>query len=207
VWGAAATCFASAWLLPNVGHGTIEEQRARLPPAAECDDEIVAGIWRSHTYSTTFGWNVFTLTIRRVADQPNQLIGTITNHEWDGSPTDSEPLPCSQQTGTEWIVSMDARGSVTADNQIYFGGVGQWRLDQTVCNAGPGGYYLDNFTGIIDPAILEFQAVNNDGGYAVNEPAVFRRIRCPPVESAQSPSVNPVPPSFYPDMRSGCSPL
>jgi hypothetical protein len=205
-WSAAAFCFAAAWLLPNRSRGTIEEQRARLPPAAECEDEIVAGVWRSHTYSPQYqDWTVFTLTIRRVPGAPSQLQGTITNHHWDGNPQDEETPPCSQQIGREWFVSMDARGWVDERNQIYFGGIGQWRLDQVTCRGGPGGYNLDNFTGVIDPAILEFQAVNNDGGRAVDEPAVFRRIRCPPAESAESPSVNPVPPAFYPELGRGCS--
>lgn len=197
--------FASAWLVPGVGHGTIEEQRARLPPAAECDDEIVAGVWRSHTYSPQYGdWQIFTLTIRRVPGQPNQLVGTISNHDWEGRPDEEEPPPCAEQSGNEWVVSMDARGSVTEDNRIFFGGVGRWRLDQVICRGGPGGYNLDNFTGTIDPEILEFQSENNDGGRAVHEPHVFRRIRCPPIESAISPSVQTRPPAFYPQLG-GCS--
>jgi hypothetical protein len=39
-------------------------------------------------------------------------------------------------------------------------------------------YRPDHFTGTIDPAIQEFQSVNNDGGRAVNDPMVFRRIAC-----------------------------
>lgn len=204
-WALAATCLALNWLWPGHAPATIEEQRARLPPAAECDDEIVAGVWRSHSYNEQFGdWGVFTLTIRRVPDHPEQLIGTISNHSWNGGPADEEPPPCARQTGVEWVVSMDGRGSVQAGNQIFFGGVGAWRLDEVRCRGGPGGYNLDNFSGVIDPAILEFQSVNNDGGRAVNDPEVFRRIRCPPVESAVAPSVNPRPPSFYPELG-GCS--
>ena len=201
---AAFLAVAGAWLAPGVGHGTIEEQRARLPPAAECDDEIVAGVWRSHTYSPQYGdWQIFTLTIRRVPGSPNQLVGTISNHDWVGPPSAEEPPPCAQQVGTEWVVSMDARGYVGENNQIFFGGVGAWRVDQVVCRGGPGGYNLDNFSGTIDPTILEFQSENNDGGRAVHEPHVFRRIRCPPVESAVSPSVQTRPPAFYPSMG-GC---
>jgi hypothetical protein len=42
----------------------------------------------------------------------------------------------------------------------------------------PHGYNPDNFSGEIDPWRAEFQSVNNDGDRAVNEPHVFRRIRC-----------------------------
>jgi len=99
---------------------------------------------------------------------------------------------------------MDARGTVTNGTHIQFGGVGSWRLDQVHCRSGPFGYNLDNFTGDIDPAILEFQSVNNDGGRAVNVPNVFRRVRCPPRETARAPRVNPVAPAFYPDLERGC---
>jgi hypothetical protein len=205
VWVAAIGCLVVLWFVPSAAPATIAEQRARLPPAAECGDEIVAGIWRSHAYNPRYeDWAVFTLTIRRVPGSPDQLIGTIRNHSWTGGPGDQEPPPCSRQTGFEWVVSMDARGHVTNGNQIFFGGVGTWRLDETRCHNGPWGYNLDNFSGVIDPAILEFQSVNNDGGRAVNEPAVFRRIRCPPQESVEAPSVNPRPPAFYPDSGRGC---
>jgi hypothetical protein len=39
-------------------------------------------------------------------------------------------------------------------------------------------YHPDHFTGTIDPQREEFQSVNNDGGRAVNDPMVFRRIGC-----------------------------
>lgn len=207
-WVVAVLCFAWAWLLPRKAPATIAEQRARLPPAAECEDENVAGTWRSHHYNERYThWNIFTLEIRRSEDDPSRLEGTITNRYWDGGPQDEEPPPCSEQRGEYWIVSMDARGTVKDDGDIVFGGVGRWRLDEVICRRGPHGYNLDNFSGTIDPDKLEFQSVNNDGGIAVNEPTLFRRVSCPPVESAEAPSVNPVAPDFYPDSGSGCSPF
>lgn len=202
---AALACMAALWLVPSRAPATIAEQRARLPPAAECDDEIVAGIWRSHAYNPRFGdWAVFTLTIRRLPGRPDELVGTISNHGWTGGPDDAEPPPCERQTGWDWVVSMDAVGRVENGTRITFGGVGTWRLDEVRCQHGPWGYNLDHFSGVIDPNILEFQSVNNDGGRAVNEPAVFRRIRCPPQESVQAPSVNTRPPAFYPEVGRGC---
>jgi len=206
--GLAALGCAVAWLLPGRGFGTIEEQRARLPPAAECDDERVAGLWRCQIYEENYvEWSTFTLNITRDPGDPSQLRGTISNHGWDGGPGDAMPPTCDRQSGGEWSVSMDALGTVRNEHEIAFGGIGAWRLDAITCGHGPAGYNLDHFTGTIDPAILEFQSVNNDGGRAVNEPCVFRRIRCPPVASAAAPSVNPVPPAFYPSLRSGCSGL
>ncbi|MFK7985358.1 MAG: hypothetical protein AB8I08_04940 [Sandaracinaceae bacterium] len=202
----AALLIVVLWLIPRRAPATIAEQRARLPPAAECDDELVAGIWRSHNYNVRYGdWSVFTLRIRRDPNNPSQLTGTITNHNWDGTAADEEPPECAQQTGNEWVVSMDARGTVTDDLRIEFGAYGEWRLDSAQCHSGPWGYNLDHFSGVIEPSILEFQSVNNDGGRSVNERTVFRRIRCPPVASVEAPSVNPRPPDFYPDSNRGCS--
>ena len=192
------------WLWPNVAPATIAEQRARLPPPAECGDEIVEGIWRSHAYMRRLGvWDIFTLVVRRDPNDRDALIGTITDHHWDGSPQDEQPPPCAQQTGMEWLVSTDARGRVTDGTHIVFHGVGQWRLDEVRCRRGTSAYNLDRFTGAIDPSILEFQSMNDDGGAYVDVPTVFRRVRCPPAPSAEAPSVNPTRPPFYPS-RTGC---
>jgi hypothetical protein len=202
---AAVLIVAAAWLVPRRAPATVAEQRARLPPAAECAGEPVAGIWRAHKYNSTYrDWVVFDLHIARDPADRSQLRGLITNHSWTGGPEQEEPPPCNRNPGWEWVVSMDARGRVTDDLHIHFGGIGQWRLDEVRCGRGPAGYNLDNLSGHIDEAILEFQSVNNDGGRAVNEPMVFRRIRCPPQEHAASPSVNPRPPAFYPETGGGC---
>lgn len=195
---------SAIWAYPSRAPATIEEQRARLPPPAECADEIIAGTWRSHSFHERYGeWYVFTLEVRRSADDPNRLEGNIQAHFWMGGPEDEEPPPCSEQSNGEWIVSMDGEGHVEG-NDIQFGGVGRWRLDRTVCGSRIWGYNLDVFTGTVDPSILEFQSVDNDGGRAVNEPAVFRRIRCPPMNSAVAPETQSRPPAFYPSYG-GCS--
>jgi hypothetical protein len=109
----AAVCFAGLWLVPRSAPATIAEQRARLPPAAECEGEVVAGVWRSHKYYPQFGdWSIFTLTIRRSPDDRNQLVGRITNRNWGGGAESEEPPPCSQQHDHDWQVSMDGRGAV-----------------------------------------------------------------------------------------------
>jgi hypothetical protein len=65
-------------------------------------------------------------------------------------------------------------------------------------------YNLDHFTGRIDTELQEFQSVNNDGGRAVNEPKVFRRVRC--LEPPMAPHVAIAPPPFYPtSWQRGCS--
>ena len=196
----ALVSFAAVWLVPALAPATIEEQRRRLPPPAECDD-LVAGVWRSHQYDPRYGdWTIFTLHVRRVAAGSDELVGTILNHSWDSGPEQEEPPQCSGG-GTQWMVSMDARGRIHPDGRIELGGVGAWRLDQVLCVRGPYAYNLDNFSGVIDPALNEFQSVNNDGGRSVNDPTLFRRVSC--FEPPPAPHVRPIPPPFYPDMDTG----
>jgi hypothetical protein len=45
--------------------------------------------------------------------------------------------------------------------------------------------------------------VNNDGGRAINDPTVFRRVRCYEPPAVPHPVV--APPAFRPPSRSGCS--
>jgi hypothetical protein len=127
-------------------------------------------------------------------------MGTIKNHSWQGGQEAQEPGTC--QGRDQWIVSMDGRGAIQG-NQIFFGGIGMWRIDQVLCGRGPYGYNLDNFSGTIDPEILEFQSLNNDGGRAVNEPTLFRRIRC--FTPGAIPHIQVDAPAFYPEQVSrGC---
>jgi hypothetical protein len=181
--------------------GTVAEQRARLPPPAQCEDPV-EGIWKSHDHSVRWNdWTIFTLEIHRV-DGTDRLRGTIHNESWDGDADRSEPGACEGQQHFE--VSMDAEGRVH-QGQIEFGGVGQWRLDAVRCGEFDTGYNLDNFTGPLEPERLEFQSVNNDGGVAVNEPTVFRRVDCLPEAKAgqDAPKLVVRPPAFYPPEEDG----
>jgi hypothetical protein len=183
--------------------GTVAEQRARLPPPAQCEDPV-EGIWRSHDYRAEWReWTIFTLTIHRVAGT-DQLHGTIHNENWEGEASQSEPGPCEGEPHLE--ISMDAEGRVHA-GQLEFGGVGAWRLDAVRCGELDAGYNLDRFTGALDLERLEFQSVNNDGGVAVDQPTVFRRVECLPAVEAERPQVVVAPPAFYPptdDASGGC---
>jgi hypothetical protein len=189
--------------------GTVAEQRARLPPPAQCEDPV-EGIWRSHDYRERRRfWTMYTLEIHRI-DGTDRLRGTIANHTWVGGPDQSEPGAC--QGGDEemrFVVSMDAEGRIEGD-RIQLGGVGAWRLDENPCGDYDSmfdGYNLDHFAGPLDPELLEFQSIHNDGQAAVNEPTVFRRVECLPGAKAEEPTVVLVaPPSFYPPEgeRGGC---
>ena len=202
---AALTLLGLLLGVPSRAPATIAEQRERLPPPAECGEDIVQGLWKSHKFDPRFGeWVIFSLEIHRLADNPSQLRGRITNHSWVGGPQQQEPPPCGPGT-SEWIIDTDAVGSVDPTGHIRFRGVGQWRLQRRVCpDTRWGGYNLDNFDGVIDPALNEFQTHNNDGGRDVNYPYVFRRINCFPEGSELHPGIVTEPPPFFPD-RGGCS--
>ncbi len=103
---------------------------------------------------------------------------------------------------------MDAVGRVH-DGAVEFRAVGQWRLDALHCGEWDGGYNLDAFTGPLDLERLEFQSVNNDGGSAVDEPTVFRRVTCLPTSPAEAERAARVvvrPPAFYPPEGEGPEP-
>jgi hypothetical protein len=188
-------------LLPSLAPATIEEQRARLPPPARPDScqNPVEGVWRSlRWYPGNRAWYQFTLEIHQ---QGNGLVGTIEAHSWDTPPTRMEPGPCSLGLD-HWVVVQQASGTVNGLH-LDFGGT-RWAVSQHFCGIRPTGYNLDHFRGVIDTNIQEFQSVNNDGGAQIDEPTVFRRIRCFEPQSTPHPYVTP--PSFQPpNRRWGCA--
>jgi MYXO-CTERM domain-containing protein len=187
---------------PGFTPATITEQRARLPPPAFCDDEV-EGVWRSHYYRPRFHeWYVMTLEVHRVRGNPTGLTGVIHTEYWDGFEGQQEP-PVSCSPGSEHrLIRQPATGGIV-NGEIFFGGT-SWSTDRVFCDDGSGGYNPDNFSGRIDPEIQEFQSVNNDGGIAVNEPAVFRRIKCFDAPAAvPTISVSP-PPPFSSKRRGSC---
>ncbi len=200
---------AALVLLPSLAPATIEEQRTRLPPPASCQDPI-EGIWMSHKYELPGDeWMIFTLEVHRAQGAavnappgaPIALVGRIQAHAWLGAgPRASSPPPCSSGL-SHWTVEMTAQGQVV-DRRVDFWGT-HWSIGNVFCGPRYFGYNLDHFSGEIDPTIQEFQSVNNDGGRAVNDPTVFRRVRCFDPVSPPHPFV--APPSFQPPRRAGCS--
>jgi len=175
---------------------TIEEQRARLPPAAECSSPIT-GRWRSLNFSHYEGaWYQFTLEIHE--DGPDgSLTGMIYVDDWVGPEgTPEPPLPCIRRHKGK----MTGRGTFK-NGEVSFGGSNYERVEQ-VCGRIIG-YNPDQFTGTLDPERQEFQAVNNDGGLMVNEPTVFRRIGCFD-DTRKDPGSDVKPPPFFPKHTSGC---
>ena len=194
-----------AWLAPCVTQATVAEQRARLPPPAECEDPV-EGIWRAHQYESNRGeWYIFTLEIHRVKPGAPELTGVVRSEYWSGTPKDQEAPPCnSGGYHFHHVVHMPGKGTLR-EAEVYFGGT-SYTWEKDVCGTGHGGYNPDRFTGKIDPAIQEFQSVNNDGGAAVNVPTVFRRIHCFDEGTPQpQPTINVTPPRlFKPKARGGC---
>ncbi|MBI5517960.1 MAG: hypothetical protein HY909_29580 [Deltaproteobacteria bacterium] len=198
VWatGCAVLC------LPVLVPATVEEQRARLPPPATCQDPV-EGLWKAHRYDPRFqDWSIFTLSIRRSAPESPSLVGYITIEYWTGRPTESIPPPC--RPGLRfYILDQPSRGTFTAArNHVEFWGL-SYRVREERCPRSFSAYNLDHFAGAIDPRIQEFQTVNNDGGRDNNEPYVFRRVQC-----VDTPVPHPAvtPPPFHPRVRQGCSP-
>jgi hypothetical protein len=177
---------------------TVAEQRARLPPAAECESDI-AGRWRAQVYSeATESWYEFTLEVRHVEGSADALTGVIHAHLWVGPPALTEP---SCAGGSRYKGRMEGRGWFR-NGEVFFGG-GAFQPTEVVCGDYAGtGYNPDQFTGRVDKQRQEFQSVNNDGGAAVNEPTVFRRIGCFDDEPRANPHVA-TPPPFFPARREG----
>ena len=158
---------------------SVAEQRALLPRAVFCDDPV-AGVWRAHRYDPLYGdWMLATLHVHR--DGPTHLRGVIVVHAWEGGGFDVRPPPCGED-GFDFIVEMPGDGQIRGE-RVEFGGT-SWRLRTFRCNSANRmlTYNPDHFSGTINPAIQEFQSVNNDGGRARNEAMVFRRVQCEPGE-------------------------
>jgi hypothetical protein len=180
---------------------TVAEQRARLPPAAECESPV-AGKWKALAYAPrTRSWYEFTLEVHEDEKDKTQLSGMIYVEAWEGPENTPEPpVPCVDR----FRGKMPGSGSFI-NGQVAFSG-GQFTMIETVCG-GIGRYNPDNFTGKLEPELHEFQAVNNDGGMAVNDPTVFRRIKCFDAERKDPGKEGKeiAPPPFFPkQQKSGC---
>jgi hypothetical protein len=188
---------ATVVLIPALAPATVEEQRARLPPPAQPDtcQNPVEGVWKSlRWYEGNGAWYSFELEIHQSG---NTLSGSIRAHSWDTGPRETEPGPCRAGL-SHWIVFQTALGSVDRNLRIDFAAT-RWAVERTFCGASPFGYNLDHFRGVIDTRLQEFQSVNNDGGAQIDEPTVFRRVRC--FEPQQPPHPYVAPPPLQPPRR------
>ena len=190
-------------LPPAPAPATVSEQRARLPPAAECDDPI-EGTWRGLSYYPLHRqWYEFTLEIRRREGKGSELSGSIDAHFWDGEPGSSEPGAC--QGGQRVIIQQTAAGTF-AGGKVHFGGT-SWKLGRVLCGQRTSGdYVLDQFKGTLEPERHEFQSINDWTEREEDEATVFRRIRCAEPSAPDDRALAPAgvePPPFYPRAREG----
>jgi hypothetical protein len=199
----AALGVALALLFAGSGRATIEEQRARLPPPARCEDPV-AGVWRAHHYTAaSWQWYLFTLEVRRSEANSAELTGMIRSQFWMGTAKQQTPPPCDRNL-LQATVEMPAKGRVDG-TRIAFGGTG-WRQTGEPCGIQRIQYLPDQLTGEIDARIQEFQSVNNDGGSAVNEPMVFRRVECFEPPKPARPKIVVTPPPLVPELKKrGCN--
>jgi hypothetical protein len=194
----AALLLVGVSIVPRQSSATVEEQRARLPPPAECPDKVT-GTWQALLYNERQGtWYDYQLTIRRsapVADgnAAGPLEGEMTSHYWTGLPNNDKPVPCTPGI-RDSTVKMPGKGTVDAAANLVFGAK-TYTVASIACGEPPR-YNPDNFSGKIESGINEFQSVNNDGGSAVNEPTVFRRIRC--LDAPARSQSKARPPAFAP---------
>jgi hypothetical protein len=176
---------------------TIAEQRARLPPPAECSDPIV-GTWRGLSwYPNHLQWYEFTLEVKRVPGDDEKLTGTIFVHYWDGPIDNHEPpSPCR---GQRVKIHQPAEGFYR-DGQVQFGGTSVIN-DEVICGGFSGEYWVDVFKGKVDTDINEFNSVNDWNSSDFDEPTVFRRIKCTDESPLREQKGDVTPPAFYPKAK------
>jgi hypothetical protein len=155
-----------------------------LTPPVSCEDPV-AGIWVSRAYFASHDdWYVFTMEIRRDAEDATQLAGRIRSRSWSGDVAIDSPEACDMLPPSHFVdpfdftVAMAAEGTFHSGN-VTFGGT-SWKTTSLRC--GPQhqwfGYNLDNFTGVVSQDGRWMSSVNNDGGRSVNDDHDFRRISC-----------------------------
>jgi hypothetical protein len=188
---------------PGLAPATIEEQRSRLPPPAfECEDDPIAGVWQAHAhYGHVMQWYLFELTIERDPAGAGSLRGSIRAEFWDGGADRPQP-PLCDDLGYRGGVIEQATGR--ADGlQLTFEAV-DWR-DLELCGPHRGGYLLDHFFGTVDLERMEFQSVlNADAPQWRDVPTVFRRVRCGRAAAPLVPKIIVEPPPYQPPEREGC---
>jgi hypothetical protein len=152
----------------------LEEQRARLPDAAEnCYDDVV-GIWVGQSLLSS-SWHHFTLDIDWADDDEEVIEGVIYTQVWTGTEEEYEPPECDQDSlRLYYTLEQPSEGS-------YEGGeltvAGQRKENEQLHCGTMGNYFVDTFTGTVYPGMNEFRVVNDDGFNPRSE-LLFRRIEC-----------------------------
>ncbi|MFO7563327.1 MAG: hypothetical protein R6X02_11850 [Enhygromyxa sp.] len=188
---------------PGLAPATIEEQRNRLPPPAfECEDDPIAGVWQAHVhYAHVRQWYLFELSIERDPAGEGSLRGSIRAEFWDGDADHPQPPLCDEPGYRAGVVER-ARGRAD-DLALSFEAV-DWQ-DLELCGPKRGAYLLDRFSGTVDPERMEFQSVlNADAPQWRDVPTVFRRVRCARQQAKPVPRIIVEPPPYQPPKQEGC---
>jgi hypothetical protein len=200
----ALTIASLLTLGPALAPATIEEQRSRLPPPAfECGDDPIAGVWQAHAFYAHVGqWYVFELNVERDPAGEGLLRGSIHAEFWDGSADRPQP-PLCDAWGDRRAVFENAKGR--ADGLALSFEATDWR-DLEICGPLGGSYLLDRFSGTIELERMEFQSLlNADAPEWRDVPTVFRRVRCgAATEAEHTPRIIVEPPPYQPPEREGC---
>lgn len=186
--------------------GTIDEQHDRLPPPALCADPV-EGFWSAQNYVPAHRqWYAFTLEIHRKEAGKPDLTGEIEVHFWTGTAESTTPPPCGPG-GQDVFITSPGSGVLDGDRVRFEAST--YRVDRVTCGPKKFHYRTERFSGTIDEALEEFQSLDDDGGYLVDEPFVFRRVGCldspPAVAPSPAPSSRPAPePTPAPAPSRGC---
>jgi hypothetical protein len=196
---AAFTLFV---LWPSSAPATIEDQRARLPPAASACDDPVVGEWMAFFFVDHLGeWYRVTLHVSR--GEGDALTGGIDSEGYGGDAAHPDPQPC-RPGYKHFLVHEPAQGTFH-DGTIDFRGT-SWSQTSAAC-VGVAGWVTDDFTGKLDTERQEFVTTDSYdmNGRHWDDPSVFRRIACQP---AADPVKVPPPPPDAPrrGMSCGCGP-
>jgi hypothetical protein len=154
-----------------VALGDLVERRGEPPPpdVAECGGDRVAGIWRGRNF--LHGWSyITTMRIERAGGEA--IRGSMSVTLWTGR--GRPPPPCLAGMNA-YRVRQPSRGTASGLRVDFRASAAN--IDRILCGS-PQGYAPDHFTGTIAPNASVLRAVNNDNGGAVNEPVMFRRVRC-----------------------------
>ena len=151
----------------------VNEQRDRLPAAAQdCHDDVV-GIWQGQSLLSN-SWHHFTLDIKRKSGNPNEIEGTIYTEVWTGTEKDEEPPECIDDGHVHYTLEQPAEGS-------YEDGIltitGQSIENETKYCGQLNNYFADSFTGEVSVGMNEFRVINDDG-WNPPSPLLFRRTEC-----------------------------
>jgi len=179
----------------------IQEQRARLPPAAQgCADEL-SGTWRAHAYEVN-QWRVVTVHIRRVPGDPTRLEGSFTTELWI-APRDRPERPVCVPGVQHRTLAGALHGTLVGEHMEWWNDAGIF--DEILhCGVSEGRYFGEGRSvGTLHRAEEEFHA----SWTGSTDPVVYRRIDC---GGASAPNPVPVPrpaPPLHPPSpraRGGC---